>query len=81
MKTGVPTWPIWRYFEPTNGEHACAALPIDYKDYAWGVGFDWDFVSRVGLHGRYKWMKHTDEFFSENDWAATVASAEIKMWF
>jgi hypothetical protein len=35
----------------------------------------------VGLHGRYKWMQHNDEFFSANDWTTTVASAEIKMWF
>jgi hypothetical protein len=66
---------------PANGEINVERAPIDYKDYALGIGFDWDFVSRVGLHGRYKWMKHTDEFFSANDWATYVSSAEIKMWF
>lgn len=55
--------------------------PIDYVDLAYGVGFDWDFVSRVGFHARYKWMKHTDKFLSANNWTTPVVSAEIKMWF
>jgi hypothetical protein len=85
---GLAGYENWRsdmaYMEilnPQDGSLNVERRPIDYKDYAFGAGFDWDFVSRVGLHGRYKWMKHTDEFFSDNDWAAFVASAEIKMWF
>ena len=26
--------------------------PIDYRDFAVGLGFDWDMLARVGLHGR-----------------------------
>ncbi|MEO6096990.1 MAG: hypothetical protein ABIW76_15460, partial [Fibrobacteria bacterium] len=85
---GLAGYENWRsdmaYMEirnPADGSVNVEHRPIDYKDYAFGAGFDWDFVSRVGLHGRYKWMKHTDEFFSANDWATPVVSAEIKMWF
>ncbi len=65
--------------DPASGE--VIRKPIDYVDWAYGGGFDWDFAARVGLHGRYKWMKHKDEFFSANDWTNTLVSAEIKMWF
>jgi hypothetical protein len=56
-------------------------VPIDYIDWAYGAGFDWDFAARVGFHARAKWMKHEDKFFSANDWATPYYSAEIKMWF
>jgi hypothetical protein len=55
--------------------------PIDYRDYAVGFGFDWEMLSRVGLHGRFKWMQHDDIHYSRNNWATPVASTEIKMWF
>lgn len=55
--------------------------PIEYNDMALGVGFDWDFSARVGLHGRLKWMKHVDEEFTDNNWTNRLGSAEIKMWF
>ncbi|MEO7425996.1 MAG: hypothetical protein ABI036_12475 [Fibrobacteria bacterium] len=64
-----------------TGAAVATRVPIDYKDYAWGLGFDWDFASRVGLHGRYKQMWHTDKFYDANDWTNTLVSAEIKMWF
>jgi hypothetical protein len=35
-------------------------MPIDYTEYALGIGFDWDFSDRAGLHFRYKFAKHTD---------------------
>jgi len=74
----------WRsnmaYMEnPETGE--AKNVPMDYRDLAAGVGFDWDFISRVGLHGRYKWMRHQDKNYSANNWENTLASAEIKMWF
>jgi hypothetical protein len=56
-------------------------VPIDYRDYAVGIGFDWDILARVGLHGRVKWMKHDDINFASNNWATPVISTEIKMWF
>ncbi|MBN1128146.1 MAG: hypothetical protein JXA71_04135 [Chitinispirillaceae bacterium] len=55
--------------------------PIDYRDYAYGIGFDWDMLARVGLHGRFKWMQHDDITFPANNWATPVMSTEIKMWF
>jgi len=35
-------------------------VPINYYDYAYGIGFDWEMASRVGLHTRIKWMQHED---------------------
>jgi hypothetical protein len=35
-------------------------MPIDYTEYAVGIGFDWDFSDRAGLHFRYKFAKHVD---------------------
>jgi hypothetical protein len=58
-----------------------AWIPLDYRDYAFGLGFDWEMLARVGLHGRVKWMQHDDIHYSDNNWATPVASTEIKMWF
>lgn len=55
--------------------------PIDYLQTALGLGFDWDFASRAGLHVRYKWATHSDENVSENDWRSHFISAETKVWF
>ncbi|HEX7510052.1 MAG TPA: hypothetical protein VF335_02025 [Chitinivibrionales bacterium] len=55
--------------------------PIDYRDFAWGLGFDWEMSPRVGLHNRVKWMNHKDMNYHDNDWATPVVSLEIKMWF
>ncbi len=55
--------------------------PINYLETAIGVGFDWDFADRAGLHVRYKWMTHSDEVISENDWHSHYISAEAKAWF
>ena len=44
-------------FSPAN----VTRVPINYHDYAYGIGFDWDMLQRVGLHGRMKWMSHTDK--------------------
>lgn len=55
--------------------------PINYLETAIGLGFDWDFADRAGLHVRYKWMTHSDEAVSENDWHSHYISAETKVWF
>ncbi len=55
--------------------------PIDFRDYAFGAGFDWDAASRVGLHGRIKWMRHVDFNYPDNNWETPLVSTEIKMWF
>jgi hypothetical protein len=55
--------------------------PIDYRDYAYGIGFDWDVLSRVGLHTRVKYMEHNDMNFYGNNWHTPVITTEIKMWF
>jgi hypothetical protein len=55
--------------------------PIDYRDMAFGFGFDWQMLERMGLHGRFKWMRHQDVDFSSNDWETPIISTEIKMWF
>ena len=55
--------------------------PINYRETAMGLGFDWDFADRVGLHVRYKFMTHSDETVSINDWHSHYISAETKAWF
>ncbi len=56
-------------------------VPIDYVDMAYGIGFDWDFAARMGLHGRLKWISHEDKNYSDNNWKGRFASGEIKFWF
>ena len=55
--------------------------PINYLETAIGFGFDWDFADRAGLHFRYKWMTHSDESVSVNDWHSHYIAAETKVWF
>ncbi len=55
--------------------------PINYLETAIGLGFDWDFADRAGLHVRYKYMTHSDELISENDWHSHYIAAETKVWF
>jgi hypothetical protein len=55
--------------------------PIDYRDMAAGLGFDWDALDRVGLHVRSKWFGHTDAAIKENNYRAFLVSAEVKMFF
>jgi hypothetical protein len=35
-------------------------VPINSRDFSYGLGFDWGMLARVGLHGRVKWMSHED---------------------
>jgi hypothetical protein len=55
--------------------------PINYRDFAIGLGFDWDFSDRVGLHFRYKFMTHSDETVPDNNWHSHYIAAETKAWF
>jgi hypothetical protein len=55
--------------------------PIDFRDIAFGIGFDWEMFSSVGLHTLFKWMRHKDVYFMKNNWATPVISTEIKMVF
>lgn len=84
---GLAGYEVWRsdmaYTDAlaTDGSTTAVKAPIDYQDWAFGAGFDWDFAARVGFHFRYKWMKHEDKTLPANDWAAPLVSGEIKMWF
>ncbi|MEK7392108.1 MAG: hypothetical protein AAB214_06035, partial [Fibrobacterota bacterium] len=65
------------------------SAPIDYTDMMFGIGFDWDMASRVGLHMRLQRFSHEDKGISEfapkaagrNDYKAWLLHAETKMWF
>lgn len=65
------------------------AAPIDYSDWAYGIGVDWDIASRVGLHLRLERFTHEDKGISsevktaagKNDYQAWLLHAETKMWF
>ena len=69
------------YYEVGDNTYFYEKAPINYKDFAVGLGFDWDFSDRVGLHFRYKFMTHSDETVSENDWHSHYIAAETKAWF
>jgi hypothetical protein len=70
-------------------------VPIDFRDFAYGIGFDWDVLERVGLHGRFKVIQHIDQGLNDmyrewgidakpadkNDWVTPVVSLEVKTWF
>ncbi|MDR2578901.1 MAG: hypothetical protein LBC70_08885 [Chitinispirillales bacterium] len=47
-------------FSFTDFSNRFVQVPINSRDFAYGIGFDWDMLSRVGLHGRVKWMSHED---------------------
>jgi hypothetical protein len=55
--------------------------PINILETAIGFGLDWDFSARAGVHFRYKWMTHSDETVSENNWKGHYVQAETKVWF
>ena len=55
--------------------------PINYLETALGLGFDWNFADRAGIHVRYKWATHSDETVPDNDWTGHYITAETKVWF
>lgn len=65
------------------------AAPINSLDWKYGVGFDWDMASRVGLHVRLERFAHLDRGIDDeiavaagkNDFRAWLLHAETKMWF
>lgn len=65
------------------------AAPIDYSDWMYGIGIDWDIAPRVGLHVRLQRFTHEDKGISKevplaagkNDYQAWLLHAETKMWF
>ncbi|MFA6341229.1 MAG: hypothetical protein WCX75_00065 [Fibrobacteraceae bacterium] len=65
----------------SKGGYYYEQAPINILQTALGFGFDWDFSARAGLHFRYKWMTHSDETVSENDWKGHYIQVETKMWF
>lgn len=84
---GILGWENWRsdmaYMnEPQqDGSKKVENVPINYLDYAAGLGFDWEMSPRVGLHTRAKWMRHEDVDYTDNNWQTPVLSLEIKMYF
>ncbi|MFP4012935.1 MAG: hypothetical protein ACLFVQ_02520 [Chitinispirillaceae bacterium] len=91
---GYETWRSQKswIFEPSNPNdpnpnirnirlHNFKRNPIEYHDFAVGLGFDWDILERVGLHTRVKWMSHKDANLKDNNFQTPVASMEVKTWF
>jgi hypothetical protein len=58
-----------------------APAPIDYLQMAYGLGFDWDFTQRAGMHVRFKYATHKDKNIPDNDWDGSFLFAETKIWF
>lgn len=71
------------------GKANLVSAPIDYTDWIYGLGFDWDMAARVGLHVRCQYFTHEDKGISKevskakgiNDYQAWLTTAEVKMWF
>ncbi|MCL1967931.1 MAG: hypothetical protein FWF67_08600 [Fibromonadales bacterium] len=55
--------------------------PINILNTAIGVGFDWDYAARAGLHVRYKYLTNSDENLPQNNWNVHYVQAETKVWF
>lgn len=79
------------YYEPIvastpGGQNALPFVvaehsPIDYLLMAYGIGFDWDFSQRAGMHVRYKYATHADKNLPSNDWNGSFLFGEMKIWF
>ncbi len=78
---GFETWRAEKAYMDDPVTQVVGLVPLEYNDYAAGIGFDWEFGARIGLHARYKWFKHVDENFTDNNWTGRIMSAEIKTWF
>jgi len=54
---------------------------FETNDLALGIGFNWDMMKRVSLHGRYKWLRHSDVNLKFNNYTGNVVSLELKAFF
>ncbi len=87
----TPTYNNINYYEPIssldiNSQNAVPRVvavhsPIEYLQMAYGLGFDWDFSERAGVHVRFKYATHDDEHLPSNNWQGTFLFAETKIWF
>ncbi|MCQ2061727.1 MAG: hypothetical protein MJY99_00125 [Fibrobacter sp.] len=78
--TGVNASGAYGLLIPTS-QSTYEKAPLDYYQTAFGIGVDWDFSARAGIHLRYKYATHTDNYISENDWTGHFITAETKVWF
>ena len=78
--TGIDANGAYGKLIPTS-QTTYTKAPVDYYQTAFGIGVDWDFSARAGIHLRYKYATHTDNFVSENDWTGHFITAETKVWF
>jgi len=78
---GYENWRAENAYATPETATQSVLTPIDFVDFAAGVGCDWDFAERVGLHLRAKWLSHEDKNLTENNYHGRLLSAEIKMWF
>ncbi len=78
---GFENWKSDKAWMLSSDSTTAFPSPIDYRDFACGLGFDWEMSPRVGLHNRIKWMTHSDTYCHDNDWATPIVSLEIKMWY
>jgi hypothetical protein len=78
---GIENWRSDQAWMINDSTYAVQNVPIDFRDVAYGLGFDWEMGSRMGLHCRAKWMEHEDRYYMKNNWKTPIVSSEIKMWF
>lgn len=54
--------------------------PIDYLQQSFGLGCDWDFAPRAGLHLRIKHAGHRDAEIPANNWSGFFLFAGVRTW-
>jgi hypothetical protein len=87
--TGLAPDDDTRWLASGKGLSTLVPAPIDYTDWIYGLGFDWDIAPRVSLHVRGQYFTHEDAGISaalptasgRNDYRAWLGSTEMKMWF
>lgn len=51
----------WIWYQESDENYYWLRTPIDYTDYLFGIGFDWNLTSRTGIHIRFEKYGHIDE--------------------
>jgi hypothetical protein len=61
---GMERWQsrhAWVWKRDSSFNYWWVRTPIDYLDYLFGIGFDWNLTSRTGLHVRAEKYGHIDK--------------------
>jgi len=93
----LPGTEYFDHIDIDKGSEDVKQVNTDYTDMAFGIGFDWDFIKRVGFHFRASHNLHKDNAIIDekvidvdgnvrtgvdvNGYEGNVISGELKMFF